>query len=121
MKRTVLFMSLLATPVVARAQAAKADTVKLGTYQLEVTMESGTLTGELTVKREKGDYVAFIRAGGMTPEVQSFKREGSAYVLRAGNTEHSVVYQFRFAKDSVKGTFTLGGGMSGTVAGLFKP
>src|SRR4051812_4040845 len=113
---------LLAAPAAASAQAAaRADTVKLGKYDLEITMESGTLVGELTVKRENGAYLATITAGAMKPAVQSFKREGSSYVLTAGNTEHSVTYTFTFARDSVHGTFALGGGMTGTVAGLFKP
>ncbi len=111
-------------PATARAQsaAAKTDTVKLGQYDLEVIMDSGTLTGQLVVKREKGEYQATIRAGGMIPPVHSFKREGDAYVLRAGSPEHAIVYTFRFNKDSVTGSFTLSGGLgSGVVAGLFKP
>ncbi len=128
MRRTLLTIVLAtggALPLVAQSpttsRGTASDTVKLGKYDLEITMEDGTMVGSLTVQREGGKFAAVVTAGGMTPAVKSFVREGAGYTLTAGHDNFSVVYTFKFVRDSVVGDVRVSSGQSGTVIGAYKP
>ena len=96
------------------------DTAKIGTYDLEVTTNDGTLIGELTIKRATQGLTADLSVGANRPAVKSFVREGDIYVLTGGHGTFTVVYKLTFARDSLAGTFAMSGGMTGTVAGAVR-
>ena len=97
------------------------DTAKLGTYDLEITMEDGTMLGSLALSRTGPAYTAVLVAGGNRPAVHSFVRDGKGYVLTVGHDDFTIVYTLAFANDSLKGSFKVTGGTTGTVAGARKP
>jgi hypothetical protein len=98
-----------------------ADTVKVGSYDLEITTDDGTMVGSLTVKKgDKGELAVALNAGGRIPAVKSFVRQGPEYLLTVGHEEFVIVYKLAFARDSVAGSFSGSGGLSGTVLGVYK-
>ena len=107
---TALLLSLCVT----------ADTARTGKYDLEITTESGTMTGQLVVKRETDELSAALTVGGRAPAVKSFKHEAQQYVLTVGHENFVIVYKLAFTRDSVAGSFNGSGGMSGTVVGAIK-
>lgn len=118
-----------ATPSLASAQssssspvAAKAvsDTARLGTYDLEITTDDGTMVGWLSLTRANDGLKAALTAGGNHPDVKSFVREGKSYVLTGGHGEFVIVYTLAFANDSVTGSFKMSTGLQGKVAGARK-
>ena len=115
-------LALTAAPL--RAQPARAasaaDTVKAGTYDLEITTDDGTITGTLVVSRKGNALGAEIDAGGRKPHVQSFVREGSEYVLTGGHDDFRIVYRLTFARDSLSGSLLMSNGFSGKVAGSYR-
>ena len=123
-----IFISALLARAGAQAPAARtaptaraaADTVKLGKYDLEITTDDGTMVGWLAVAREKDKLTAQVNAGGRMPNVQSFTRVGPEYVLVGGHDNFTITYRFKFARDSVVGSMTGTGGLTGTVAGVYK-
>ena len=130
--RSFLFASIIAAyaaaPSLAQSTAARAkpaativsDTARVGTYDLEITTDDGTLLGSLSLKRANDAFVAELVAGANRPAVKSFVREGNAYVLTGGHGEFAVVYRLAFAGDSVTGSFKMSTGLAGTVAGARK-
>ena len=96
------------------------DTARLGTYDLEITTDDGTLLGSLSLKRASEALVAELVAGANRPAVKSFVREGNGYVLTGGHGEFVVVYKLTFADDSVTGSFRMSTGLAGKVAGARK-
>jgi uncharacterized membrane protein len=112
----------LAQSAPARAATAKpaSDTARLGTYDLEITTDDGTLLGSLSLKRANDAFVAELVAGANRPAVKSFVREGNGYVLTGGHGEFVVIYRLAFAGDSVTGSFKMSTGLAGTVAGARK-
>ena len=127
---TVLFIAC-ASPLAAQqppvpkqqtsTPAAPRDAVRIGTYDLEITTDNGTMVGWLTIKREKDELVAAINAGGRLPAVKSFVKDGAGYVLTVGHDNFVIAYKLAFARDSVAGSFTGSGGMNGTVRGSYRP
>jgi hypothetical protein len=101
-------------------RSAARDTVKIGTYDLEITTDDGTMVGSLVVKRDKDHLAATINAGGRVPAVKSFAKDGAQYVLTAGHDNFTVVYKFTFVRDSVAGSFSMTSGLTGTVLGAYK-
>jgi hypothetical protein len=128
--RSFLFASILVASVAAvpLAQSAPAransrpasDTARVGTYDLEITTDDGTLVGSLSLKRASDALVAELTAGGMRPAIKSFVREGNSYVLTGGHGEFVVTYTLKFADDSVTGSLKMSTGLTGTVAGARK-
>jgi hypothetical protein len=125
--RSFLFASIVAasaaTPALAQSSPTArpaSDTAKVGTYDLEITTDDGTLLGSLSLKRSNDALVAELVAGGNRPAVKSFVREGTGYVLTGGHGEFVVVYKLTFANDSVTGSFKMSTGLAGTVAGARK-
>ena len=112
----------LAQTATARTNQAKtvSDTAKVGTYDLEITTDDGTLLGSLSLKRADDAFVAELVAGANRPAVKSFVRDGNGYVLTGGHGEFVVVYKLTFAGDSVTGSFKMSTGLAGTVAGARK-
>jgi hypothetical protein len=110
------------TPAARPASAPRisADTVKLGTYDLEVTTDDGTMVGRLVLKPAANGPSAALVVGGHEPDVISFVRDGLSYVLTAGHDQFTVIYTLRFARDSLTGAFRMSGGLSGTVRGSLK-
>jgi hypothetical protein len=108
-------------PKAAPPRRAVSDTVKIGSYDLEITTDDGTMTGGLLVKRAPtGGYVVEVDAGGRKPAVRSFVRAGPGYILTGGHDTFIVTYNFTFAGDSVSGSFRMNSGPSGTLVGAFK-
>ena len=62
---------------------------RLGTYDLEITTDDGTLLGSLSLKRANDALVAELVAGANRPAVKSFVREGNGYVLTGGHGSSS--------------------------------
>ena len=122
---SIAFMGVLCASAAAQGPAPRTrpptDTVRYGTYNLELTTDNGTMTGWLTVRREGDGLVAQINAGGMMPAVHSFTREASDYVLKGGHDKFTVTYTMRFARDSVAGSFAVSSGLKGTFMGAFQP
>jgi hypothetical protein len=96
------------------------DTVRIGTYDLEVTTDDGTLTGALTVKRDANGLTGDLTVGGNKPALKSFLREGDHYVLTGGHGTYTVTYTLKFANDSLAGSFKMSGGLAGTVLGAIR-
>lgn len=104
-----------------RATARPAtDSARVGSYDLELAMIDGTMTGELTIKRDGARLTASVKAGANEPAVKSFDREGDEYVLVGGHGDFTVTYRLTFAKDSVKGSFKLSSGPEGRVIGALR-
>ena len=99
---------------------ARADTVKLGTYDLELTTDDGTMTGTLSVKRTAGQLDAALQVGPNAPHVSSFVRDGQGYILRGGHDQMTITYLLTFVRDSLTGSFTVSTGMAGTVRGALR-
>ena len=126
--RSLLLASIIAAcaaaPSLAQSSSARptavSDTAKLGTYDLEITTDDGTMLGSLSLKRANEALVAELVAGGNRPAVKSFVREGNGYVLTGGHGEFVIVYKLTFAGDSVTGSFKMSTGLAGTVAGAHK-
>lgn len=128
--RHLLVAALLAAAAPALAQATPSktasptrvvtDSARVGTYDLEIAMIDGTVTGELTIKREASGLSATIAAGQNRPAVKSFARQGDEYLLIGGHGDFTVTYRLTFAKDSVKGSFQMSGGLEGRVLGALK-
>ena len=102
------------------SRAAASDTALIGTYDLEVTTDDGTLTGSLTVKRDATGLAGDLTVGGNRPALKSFVREGDHYVLTGGHGTFSVVYRLKFAHDSLGGSFKMSSGLAGTVLGAIR-
>jgi len=126
--RSLLLASIIAAcaaaPSLAQSSSARpaavSDTAKLGTYDLEITTDDGTMLGSLSFKRANEALVAELVAGGNRPAVKSFVRDGNGYVLTGGHGEFVIVYKLTFAGDSVTGSFKMSTGLAGTVAGAHK-
>ena len=126
--RPLLLASIIAAcaaaPSLAQSNSARpataSDTAKLGTYDLEITTDDGTMLGSLSLKRANEALVAELVAGGNRPAVKSFVRDGNGYVLTGGHGEFVIVYKLTFAGDSVTGSFKMSTGLAGTVAGTHK-
>jgi len=126
--RSLLLASIIAAcaaaPSLAQSNSARpaaaSDTAKLGTYDLEITTDDGTMLGSLSLKRANEALVAELVAGGNRPAVKSFVRDGNGYVLTGGHGEFVIVYKLTFAGDSVTGSFKMSTGLAGTVAGAHK-
>ena len=128
--RSILFSSILVvgfaatslaqSPPVRATSKAASDTARLGTYDLEVTTDDGTMVGSLSLKRTSDALVAELVVGGMNPAVKSFARDGNGYVLTGGHGEFVITYTLKFADDSVTGSFKMSTGLTGTVAGARK-
>jgi hypothetical protein len=124
--RSLLLASIIAACVAAPSLAqttparSNADTAKVGTYDLEITTDDGTLIGSLSLKRANDALVAELVAGANRPTVKSFVRDGNGYVLTGGHGEFVIVYKLTFAGDSVTGSFKMSTGLAGTVAGARK-
>ena len=130
--RILLVASIVAaaTPALAAAQSSSpssapvtrtvSDTARLGTYELEITTDDGTMVGSLSLARASDGLKAALTAGGNHPDVKSFVREGNGYVLTGGHGEFVIVYKLKFANDSVTGSFKMSTGLQGTVAGARK-
>jgi hypothetical protein len=108
-----------AGPSLAQSTPAKpaSDTAKVGTYDLEITTDDGTMLGSLSLKRANDALAAELVAGANRPAIKSFVRDGNGYVLTGGHGEFVVVYKLSFANDSVTGSFKMSTGLAGTVAG----
>jgi hypothetical protein len=103
-----------------RAASAAADTALIGTYDLEVTTDDGTLTGALTVRREADGLTGDLTVGGNKPALKSFLRDGDHYVLTGGHGTFTVVYTLKFSRDSLGGSFKMSSGLAGTVLGAIR-
>ena len=99
---------------------APSDTARIGTYDLEVTTDGGTLTGALIVKRDANGLTGDLTVGGNKPAIKSFLREGDHYVLTGGHAAFTVTYTLKFANDSLGGSFKMSGGLAGTVLGAIR-
>ena len=97
-----------------------ADTARLGTYDLEVTTDAGTLTGSMTVRRGAEGLGVDLTVGPNKPAIKSFVREGDHYLLSGGHGTYSVLYTLKFSNDSVGGSFKMSGGLEGTVLGAMR-
>jgi len=119
---TLLVSSAAAAQTSAKTppQRAASDTARLGTYDLEVTTDGGTLVGELTVKRDANGLAGDITVDGNKPALKSFVREGDHYVLTGGHGTFTVTYTLKFANDSLGGTFKMSGGLAGTILGAIR-
>ena len=128
---TTIVALLLAASATAAAQSrppaksptprsVTADTVQLATYDLEITTESGTLTGALTVRRTADGLTGDLTVGGNKPALKSFLRDGDHYVVEGGHGNYTVTYTLKFANDSVGGSFKMSGGLVGTVLGAIR-
>lgn len=101
----------------AKAPTIAADTARLGTYDLEVTTDDGTLTGSLTVRRGAVGLTGDLTVGGNKPALKSFVREGDHYVVIGGHGTFTVTYTLKFSNDSLAGSFKMSSGLAGTVLG----
>jgi hypothetical protein len=128
MRALATFLALLVTTA-AHSQTptktsapppAASDTARLGTYDLEVTTDGGTLTGSLTVRRTPDGLTGDLTVGGNKPALKSFLRDGDHYVLTGGHGTYTVTYTLKFANDSLGGTFKMSGGLAGTVLGAIR-
>lgn len=110
------------TQTTAKSSAPRvaSDTVQIGTYDLEVTTDDGTLTGALTVKRDANGLTGDLTVGGNKPALKSFLRDGDHYVLTGGHGTYTVTYTLKFANDSLAGSFKMSGGLAGTVLGAIR-
>ena len=102
------------------APRAASDTVRVGTYDLEVTTDGGTLTGVLTVRRTADGLSGDLTVGGNKPALKSFLRDGDHYVLEGGHGSYTVTYTLKFTNDSLDGSFKMSGGLAGTVLGAIR-
>jgi hypothetical protein len=102
------------------ARAAASDTALLGTYDLEVTTDGGTLTGALTVRRDANGLTGDLTVGGNKPALKSFVREGDHYVVTGGHGTFTVAYTLKFSRDSLAGSFKMSTGLAGTVLGAIR-
>jgi hypothetical protein len=99
---------------------ALSDTARLGTYDLEVTTDDGTLIGVLTVRRDANGLTGDLTVGGNKPAIKSFLRDGDHYVLTGGHGTFTVVYTLKFSRDSLGGSFTMSSGLAGKVLGAIR-
>ena len=127
MRTAVVVLSLaVALGAPASAQEAQKErptqAPKMGTYDLELTTESGTLVGELTLGKKGDEVEAKLVAAGNRPNVKSFVRGGDKYVLSAGHGTFTFVYHLSFQRDSVFGDFMSSGvqAIEGKVAGALR-
>jgi hypothetical protein len=124
---TIVALLLVATASAAaqtqtpsKSPRPASDTARLGTYDLEVTTDDGTLTGALTVKRDANGLTGDLTVGGNKPALKSFLRDGDHYVLTGGHGTYTVTYTLKFANDSLAGSFKMSGGLAGTVLGAIR-
>lgn len=99
------------------------DAPRMGTYELEIRTDAGTMIGELSLAKSGELIEAALSAGPNKPQIKSFVRDGEQYVLTAGHGNLAVVYHLTFQRDSVWGSFTLvngDAGMDGRVAGALR-
>ena len=108
------------TTAKAPSSHAASDTARMGTYDLEVTTDGGTLVGSLTVKRDANGLTGDLTVGGNKPALKSFVREGDHYVLSGGHGTYTITYTLKFSNDSLGGTFKMSGGLAGTVLGAIR-
>lgn len=131
MRRTLFAFTIVAalataSPLLAQSAAKPAprvrttETPKLGTYDLELTTDAGTMVGELTLTKSGETIAAAVTAGGNRPQVRSFVRQDDKYVLTGGHGTLIVIYDLTFQRDSVTGTFRLSQGGAGKVAGVLR-
>ena len=126
MRTLPIVVALLLAATAAAAQTKTppprpaSDTVRLGTYDLEVTTDDGTLTGVLTVKCDANGLTGDLQVGGNKPALKSFLRDGDHYVLTGGHGTFTVTYTLKFADDSLGGSFKMSGGLVGTVLGAIR-
>jgi hypothetical protein len=120
MRPIVLAIALLAAPAAAQKPAPATEPPKVGTYDLELTTNEGTLVAQLDVARSGDAHTARVTVMGHSPETRSFVREGGAYVLTAARNAGTVVYTLAFAGDSLRGAFRMSTGGAGAVAGKLR-
>jgi hypothetical protein len=99
---------------------AGADTALIGTYDLEITTDDGTMTGALAVRRGPEGLTGDLTVGGNKPALKSFLREGDHYVITGGHGTFTVVYTLRFSRDSLDGNFKMSTGLIGKVLGALR-
>ena len=107
-------------PAIALLVAQATEAPKVGTYDLELTSDAGTLVARLDVSRTATAHTARVTVMGHSPETRSFAREGGAYVLTARRDAGTVTYTLTFAGDSLRGAYRMSTGGSGTVAGKLR-
>jgi hypothetical protein len=108
------------TPSKTPTRATASDTVMIGTYDLEVTTDDGTVTGTFTVRREANGLTSDLTVGGNKPAIKSFLRDGDHYVLTGGHGTFTIVYTLKFSRDSLGGSFKMSSGLVGTVLGAIR-
>jgi len=110
----------LLVPAIAVLVAQAAEPPKVGTYDLELTTDEGTLVGELAVARAADTLAVRATVRGHSPATRSFVREAAGYVFTVAMGETTVRYRLAFAGDSLRGSFRMSTGGSGTVAGKLR-
>ena len=96
------------------------DSARIGTYDLEIAMIDGTITGELTIKREATGLSATIAAGPNRPAVKSFVPRGRRVPAHRRPRRLHRHLPVHVREGSVKGSFAMSGGLEGRVIGALR-
>lgn len=120
MLRTATIAALVLGAAVASAQTpatatsskavAATGTIKPGTYDIELAIGGGVLTGTMEITAVGDSLGAKIAVGDHAPPpVRKIKRSGSKLTIEAGDVGVSVNYDLAFDGDAVGGKFTFNG------------
>lgn len=98
------------TSPAARSSNSAAKEIKTGTYDIELAIGGGVLTGTLDISPAGDSLSAKIAVGDHAPPpVRRIKRTGSNLTIEAGGDGVLVLYDLTFDGDAVSGKFTFNG------------
>jgi hypothetical protein len=91
-------------------------TIQPGTYDLEIVMGGGVVSGTLTLTAIRDSLDAKLHVGEHSPPINSITRKGAQLQLAGNAPGLKIVYDLTFSGSTVNGTFEFNE-QSGTVTG----
>lgn len=117
MLRSLLALGLALTLTQSlSAQNHSRETIKTGTYNLQILYGGGTLDGTLVLTQNGDSLKAKLKLGDHDSPVRAGERKGNKLALESDTPGMAVHYDLEFKGDQVTGSFTFNG-EPGTVTG----
>lgn len=101
------------------AQAHSRESIKPGTYDLQILYGGGTLDGTLLLTQTGDSLKAQLKLGDHDSPVHAGERKGNKLALESTTPGMAVHYDLEFKGDQVTGSFTYNG-ESGAVSGKLR-
>ncbi len=101
------------------AQNHGAETIRTGTYNLQIVFGGGVMDGTLTLAQTGDSLTARMKVGDHDSPVRAGERKGNRLALESSAPGVAVHYDLEFKGDQVTGSFTFNGD-KGTVSGKLK-